>query len=124
MLLLQAGPRISRRARLLFICGLSIVVLFAVATWAQAATHSYCSGCIVGPHQDHPDGSSFYLTGSFAQDVTSYSHTVGAGAAFLGSVAYGTPTAFHSYSGSTYTFAFCENATGSVTLAMNCHADY
>jgi hypothetical protein len=118
------GRRFSRQAKLGLATLMTISAVLGLSSQAQASTHDYCVGCTISPGAGYPDNSSFYLTGSYVREIGCLCHTVGAAAAYLGSPVYATGTAFHGYAGSTYTFAYAINGTGSVTILADAHADY
>jgi hypothetical protein len=128
MAVLQAVPRASRRVGLLFALALTLSSGLALATAdrANAAQHVWCvyPYCWFDGGQWESEPDQHYLTGVYVNEVGSGVHTVGAGAAHLGSIAYGTGAAYHGFAGNTYTRGLAVNGTATVQIYFNAHSNY
>jgi hypothetical protein len=75
--------------------------------------------------QYYPESNSFWLTGVYTAEVDScLCHTIGAGAANVGSIAYGNGNSFHPFNGTHWTFGLAVNGTSSVTMDFKAHTDW
>jgi hypothetical protein len=97
-----------------------------MAERANAATHDWCvyPNCYFNGGQFDIEGDYHYLTGVYVNEVGCNCHTVGAGAAGLGSIAYATGAAFHGFAGTVNTRGLAANGTGSVLIYYRAHSNY